>query len=248
MPAVEGGYPWDSFPRSKMTDEAALQNGARIFTNYCLNCHSATYMRYNRLNAIGLSDDEIRKNLLFTTDKVGEGMKSVLDPRQAKDWFGTAPPDLSVETRIRGRDWIYNYLLGFYRDDKSVSGWNNLLFNTVAMPHVLWELSGTKKLVETTYDTHEKALAAAIAVKGLVAMEPAAGGKWLVKTVAAETEGKLTQVQYEMWVADLVNYMEFMAEPYKNRSIKLGLIVLLYLGVLFVLAYALKRSIWKDLH
>jgi len=233
-------------PAHRLDDES-LQRGARNFVNYCLTCHSAKYMRYNRLTDIGLTEQQIKDNLIFGDTKIGDTMTVAMRESDAKAWFGTAPPDLSVETRIRGRDWIYNYLLGFYRDDKSVSGWNNLLFHNVAMPHVLWELSGTKKLVETTYDTHEKALAAAIAVKGLVAMEPAAGGKWLVKTVAAETEGKLTQVQYEMWVADLVNYMEFMAEPYKNRSINLGLIVLLYLGVLFVLAYALKRSIWKDL-
>jgi len=229
-------------------DAESLQRGARNFVNYCLNCHSAKYMRYERLKDIGLTEQQIRDNLMFATDKIGSTMTVAMTPAEGKAWFGAVPPDLSVEARVRGVDWLYAYLRGFYRDDKSVSGWNNLLFHNVAMPHVLWELSGTKKLVETTYDTHEKALAAAIAVKGLVAMEPAAGGKWLVKTVAAETEGKLTQVQYEMWVADLVNYMEFMAEPYKNRSINLGLIVLLYLGVLFVLAYALKRSIWKDLH
>jgi ubiquinol-cytochrome c reductase cytochrome c1 subunit len=94
--ANEGGYPWDKFPEEKMTDMAALQNGARIFVNYCLNCHSAQYMRYNRLQDIGLNDDQIKKNLLFATEKVGDTMKTTLDPKQAKDFFGAAPPDLSV--------------------------------------------------------------------------------------------------------------------------------------------------------
>ena len=99
--ASEGGYPWDSFPQEKMTDMAALQNGARIFVNYCLNCHSAQYMRFNRLQDLGLTDDQIKKNLLFATEKVGDTMKTTLDPKQAKEWFGAAPPDLSVIARSR---------------------------------------------------------------------------------------------------------------------------------------------------
>ena len=115
--ASEGGYPWDKFPEEKMTDMAALQNGARIFVNYCLNCHSAQYMRYNRLQDIGLNDDQIKKNLLFATEKVGDTMKTTLDPKQAKDWFGAAPPDLSVIARSRseigkgsGADYLYTLL------------------------------------------------------------------------------------------------------------------------------------------
>ena len=135
--ANEGGYPWDKFPEEKMTDMASLQNGARIFTNYCLNCHSAQYMRYNRLHDIGLNDDQIKKNLLFATEKVGDTMKTTLDPKQAKEWFGAAPPDLSVIARSRaevgkgsGADYLYTLWRTFYRDDAKPTGWNNLAFPT----------------------------------------------------------------------------------------------------------------------
>ena len=143
---------------------AALQNGARIFANYCLGCHSATYMRYNRLHDIGLSDDQIKKNLLFATDKVGDTMKSTLDPRQAKDWFGTAPPDLSVIARSRaeigkgsGADYLYTLWRTYYRDDAKPTGWNNLAFPDIAMPHALWQLQGERraKFVEVK-DPHDR--------------------------------------------------------------------------------------------
>ena len=162
--ANEGGYPWDSFPAHKMTDVASLQNGARIFTNYCLGCHSASYMRFNRLHDIGLTDDQIKKNLLFATDKVGDTMRSTVDPRQAKDWFGAAPPDLSVIARSRaevgkgsGADYLYTLWRTFYRDESRPTGWNNLAFPDIAMPHALWQLQGERraKFVEVK-DPHEE--------------------------------------------------------------------------------------------
>jgi ubiquinol-cytochrome c reductase cytochrome c1 subunit len=231
-------------------DAESLQRGARNFVNYCLNCHSAKYMRYERLKDIGLTEQQIKDNLMFATDKIGSTMQVAMRPEDAKKWFGAAPPDLTVEARVRGADWLYNYLLGFYKDDKTATGWNNLVFPNVAMPHVLWELSGSNQLLTTEFDSHEKALAAAIAVKGLVKLEPGIGGKWLVRTVALDpaAPGAMNTVQYQTFVADLVNYLDYMAEPTKNKRISLGIIVLLYLGVLFVLAYALKREIWKDVH
>jgi ubiquinol-cytochrome c reductase cytochrome c1 subunit len=169
---------------------------------------------------------------------------------QARNWFGAIPPDLSVISRVRGADWLYNYFLGFYRDDATPTGWNNLVFPNVAMPHVLWQLSGQGRLVQTEFDSHERALAAAIAVKGLVKIEPGTGGKWYVQAVAGDPDapGALSPVQYQAWVADLVNYLDYMGEPNKNKRISLGIVVLLYLGVLFSLVYALKRSYWKDVH
>ena len=229
-------------------DEESLQRGARDFVNYCLSCHTAKYMRYNRLTDLGLTEAQITDNLMFASDKVGSTMTVAMTEKDGKAWFGAAPPDLSVESRIRGRDWLYNYLLGFYRDDKSATGWNNIVFPNVGMPHVLWQLSGINKLVQTEYEDHEKATAAAIAIKGLSSVEPLQGHKYAVLQSVPDVPGSMTRVQYETFVADLVNYMDYMAEPVKNRRIHLGILVLLFLGVLFVFAYALKREYWKDLH
>jgi ubiquinol-cytochrome c reductase cytochrome c1 subunit len=229
-------------------DEESLQRGARNFVNYCLSCHTAKYMRYNRLTDLGLTEEQIANNLMFATDKIGDTMTVAMVPANAKAWFGAAPPDLSVEARVRGRDWIYNYLLGFYRDAKSATGWNNIVFPNVGMPHVLWQLSGINKLVETEYEDHEKAAAAAIAVKGLVAVEPLQEHKYAVLQVAPDVPGTMSREQYEQFAADIVNYMDYMAEPVKNKRVHLGILVLLFLGVLFVFAYALKREYWKDLH
>ena len=143
----------DKFPAERVTDLAALQNGAKLFVNYCLNCHSASYMRYNRMRDIGLTDEQIKNNLMFAADKVGDTMKVTLDPEQAKDWFGAAPPDLTVIARSRagdggsGADYLYTYLRTFYRDDSTATGWNNLVFPNVGMPHVLWELQGQQRAV-----------------------------------------------------------------------------------------------------
>jgi ubiquinol-cytochrome c reductase cytochrome c1 subunit len=231
-------------------DAESLQRGARNFVNYCLNCHSAKYMRYERLLDIGLTEQQIKDNLMFGTDKIGSTMTVAMTNDQARNWFGAIPPDLSVEARVRGNDWLYNYFLSFYKDDQSATGWNNLVFPNVGMPHVLWALSGPQKLVVTEFDSHEKAVAATIALKGLAKLEPAPGGKWLVKTVAADpaAPGSLTPVEYQAWVADLVNFLDYVAEPTKNKRVSMGIMVLLYLGVLFVFVYALKRSYWKDVH
>jgi len=229
-------------------DVESLQRGARTFVNYCLNCHSARYMRYNRLTDLGIDEGMIRDNLMFATDKIGDTMTVAISPQDAKAWFGTPPPDLTVIARVRGADWLYNYFLGFYRDDAAASGWNNLVFRNVGMPHVLWRYSGTNRLVETEFEDHEKAQAAAIALKSLALLAPAPGGKYVVETLAPETPGTMTPIEYKAMVADLVNYLEYMGEPARNKRISLGLVVLLYLGVLFVFAYWMKREFWKDVH
>ncbi|MEO8347178.1 MAG: cytochrome c1 [Betaproteobacteria bacterium] len=231
-------------------DAASLQRGARNFVNYCLNCHSAKYMRYQRLTDLGVDNSMIQDNLMFASSKIGDTMVPAMSPADAKAWLGVAPPDLSVVSHVRGSDWIYNYFLGFYRDDKSASGWNNLVFPNVAMPHVAWALSGASKLVETEFEDHEKALAGVIAVKGLALLEPGKDGKWVMLTVQADpnSPGTMSSLQYQSWVADLVNYLDYMAEPNKNKRISLGIMVLIYLGVLFTFAYALKRNYWKEVH
>jgi ubiquinol-cytochrome c reductase cytochrome c1 subunit len=229
-------------------DNASLQRGARNFVNYCLNCHSAKYMRYNRLKDLDLTEQQIKDNLAFATDKIGETMTTAMRPEDARRWFNAQPPDLSVESRVRGRDWLYNYLLSFYRDDKSATGWNNLVFPNVGMPHVLWELSGVNKLVESEYENHEKAEGAAIATRGISLVEPGTYPKYVVRTVAQETPGRLSKQDYEAFVADLVNYLDYMAEPARNDRMRIGIIVLLFLGVLFAFAYWTKVEFWKDVH
>jgi len=229
-------------------DDASLQRGARTFVNYCLNCHSAKYMRYNRLQDIGLTEEQIRDNLILGDAKIGDTMSIAMRPVDAKGWFGAPPPDLSVESRVRGKDWLYNYLIGFYRDEASATGWNNLVFPNVGMPHVLWSLSGTSKLASTEYENHEAALAAAIGTKGLALVEPLLGGKYVVRTVAPDVPGTMSPVEYRAMAADLVNFLDYMGEPARNKRITLGIVVMLFLGLLFFFAYWLKREYWKDVH
>ena len=224
------------------------QRGARTFVNYCLNCHSARYMRYNRLADLGLTEAQIRDNLMFATDKVGSTMMVAMTPADGKAWFGVPPPDLTVEARVRGDDWLYNYLLAFYKDESAPSGWNNLIFPNVAMPHVLGELSGTSRLAVAEFKGHEEAQAAALAGKGIVVLEPGKNHTWVVKTLTVETPGTLSPAQYREMAADLVNFLTYMGEPTKNKRVSLGLIVLLYLCVLFGFAYWMKREYWKDVH
>lgn len=245
--ASEEGARLLSAPSNRL-DVESLQRGARNFVNYCLNCHNAQYMRYNRLSDLGLTEKQIQENLMFATDKLGSTMTVAMTRADAAAWFAAVPPDLTVEARVRGRDWLYSYLLAFYRDNKTPTGWNNLVFPNVVMPHVLWTLSGEQKLVETPFENLDKAEAAALAAKGLALIEPALGGKYIVKTLAEDAPGTLSGVEYKTFVADLVNYLDYMSEPVKNERIIIGIVVLIYLGVLFALVYALKRDYWKELH
>jgi ubiquinol-cytochrome c reductase cytochrome c1 subunit len=242
-------------------DNESLQRGARTFVNYCLNCHSAKYMRYNRLTDIGLDLSQIQDNLVFTgryvtrsgktewvPSKIGDTMTVAMEPADAKEWLKVAPPDLTVEARVRGADWLYNYFLAFYRDEASASGWNNLVFRNVGMPHVLWQYSGTNRLVTAEFADHEKAQAAAIAARGIALTASMPDHKYVVETLAIETPGTMNPVEYRAMVADLVNFLDYMSEPAKNKRISLGIVVLLYLAVLFFFAYWLKREYWKDVH
>jgi ubiquinol-cytochrome c reductase cytochrome c1 subunit len=210
-------------------DQASLQRGAKVFINYCLNCHSAAYMRYNRLKDIGLSDAQIKANLLFAGEKVGDTMTAAMSKKDAKTWFGVPPPDLTVEARARGADWLYAYMRGFYRDNTTLTGWNNTVFDKVAMPHILWQLQGQQVLkVEEKVD--------------------AQGIKTQSHTLVLNKPGILSPVEYDATVADLVNYMAYMAEPAQNQRKHLGLFVLLFLGLFFILTYYLKKEFWKDIH
>ena len=222
--ASEAGYRLDRAPIDS-NDMLSLQSGARTFVNYCLNCHGAQYMRYNRLTDIGLTEKQILDNLVFTGAKVGETMKVSLSAADAKAMFGAPPPDLSVIARSRSADWLYTYMRTFYRDPKSPTGWNNAAFPQVAMPHALWSLQGERALE----------------------VIPAKGGhgpaeyKW-----TQLTPGTLNTVQYDIVVRDLVNFLDYIAEPAASSRKRIGIWVLFFLGFLFIFAYALKKEYWKD--
>lgn len=266
--AAGGEVRLDAAP-DRSRDLAALQHGAKIFVNYCLNCHGASFMRYNRLRDIGLTDEQIKDNLLFTADKVGEPMKVAMRPEEAKLWFGTRPPDLTVIARARaseagsGADWLYTYLRAFYRDETRPTGWNNTLFENVGMPHALWELQGTRTVtaehvrakkqsgsdkvvgyekVVITYDEEGRRTEK---VEPLSGMDHREG----TKTVFGPAKGgKLNQAEYDATIGDLVGFLVFMGEPVAEWRKHLGIYVLIALGILAVLAYALKREYWKDVH
>ncbi len=203
-------------------DKAALQNGAKLFVNYCLSCHGASYVRYNRLTELGLTEQQIKENLMFTAEKIGEPMRIAARHTDQKQWFGATPPDLSLVARSRashagsGADWLYTYLRSFYRDDKRPTGWNNTVFENVGMPHVFWQLQGEQV---KNAEAHKLELA---------------------------VPGKLSPAEYDKQVADLVGFMVWMGEPGAGFRQKLGVGVLAFLVVLFGFSYALKKNYWKD--
>ena len=232
--ANEGAIVWDKAP-SKTNDLVALQNGAKLFVNYCLNCHSAAYMRYNRLRDIGLTEQQIKDNLLFASDKVGETMQAAIDPKQAKQWFGANPPDLTVVARSRsaagqgsGADYLYTYLRTYFPDDGKTTGWNNLAFPNVGMPHVLWQLQGSRQPIYEVSSEHGHEVR-------------------IFKGWEQLTPGIMTPLEYDTAVGDLVNFLQWMGEPSQNSRIRTGFGVLLFLTLLTFLTWRLNASYWKDI-
>lgn len=205
----------------------SLQRGAQVFVNHCLNCHSASAMRYARLTDIGLTEQQIKDNLMFTTDKVGETMKATMEPATAKAAFGVVPPDLSLAARSRSPDWIYTYLRTFYRDPASRTGWNNSTFPNVAMPHVLWQQQGDQAL-QVTRRTDEN------------------GDVHETRKLVLDRKGSLSAVEYDRYVGDLVNFMAYMAEPGRASRHQWGVPVLFFLVIFIVLTVLLKKEYWKD--
>ena len=230
--AAGGGIAWDKAP-NRTNDLGALQHGAKLFANYCLNCHSAAYMRINRLTDIGLTEQQIKDNLMFTSEKIGDTMKAAIDPKQAKEWFGANPPDLTVIARAKaghggtGPDYLYTYLRTYYRDDMRPTGWNNLVFPNVGMPHALWELQGERKPIFEEIEEHGHKVHV---FKGWEQVKP----------------GLMTPAQYDDAVADLVSYMQWMAEPAQNTRVRIGVWVLLFLSVFTLIAWRLNAAYWKD--
>lgn len=225
--AATAKVPLDRAPLN-LHDKASLQRGAQAFVNHCLNCHSATAMRYGRLTELGLTEPQIRENLLFTADKIGEPMASALDARIAKAAFGIVPPDLSLIGRSRSPDWLYTYMRGFYRDPSAKSGWNNVVFPNVAMPHVLWEYQGDQALQVTER------------------MDPRTGDTKRTQKLVMERPGRMSPAQYDQYVADLVNYLAYMSEPAQTARKQWGIVVLFVLAAFAVLALLLKNEYWSD--
>jgi len=213
-----------------LTDQAALQRGAKYFVNYCQNCHSAKYMRYKKMEEIGLTEDQIRDNLMFVGDNVRGQMTIAMQPQNAEAWFGAPPPDLTLTARLRGEDWLYTYLRSFYADPKRPMGVNNTVFPDVGMPHVLWELQGMQKAV---HEEHQDAEGKTVqTISGLEIAQP----------------GKMSPEEYDGAVRDLVTFLSWMGEPAKLERQRLGIWVLLFLAVFTVLGYLLKKEYWKDVH
>jgi ubiquinol-cytochrome c reductase cytochrome c1 subunit len=215
--AAAAGYRIDRSPHDPR-DVVSLQAGARTYVNYCLGCHSLQYMRYQGLTELGISEAQVKEHLLFTAEKIGEPIRTTgVEPKTAKGWFGVPPPDLSVIARSRGADWLYTYLRTFYRDPKTVTGWNNAVFPNVAMPHALWTLQG-----ERGWDPKEHRL-------------------------TEISQGLLSPVEYDRTVRDLVNFLVYVGEPAAESRKAIGIVVLfVLLGVLFPLTYWLKKEFWKD--
>jgi ubiquinol-cytochrome c reductase cytochrome c1 subunit len=212
-----GGVHLDKAPVD-LSDMESLKNGARLFMNYCLSCHSAHFMRYKRMaDDLGMSEQEVLDNLVFTGAKIHDTMKIAMPAEQSAQWFGTTPPDLSVISRSRGDDWVYTYLRGFYIDPARPMGVNNVVFKDVGMPHVLAGLQGNQTLKEDG-------------------------------TLVADGSGSMTSAEYDKAVGDLVNFLAYVGEPAKAYRMTLGWYVLGFLLILLVLSYRLKKEYWKDVH
>jgi ubiquinol-cytochrome c reductase cytochrome c1 subunit len=227
--AAEGGIHLDK-ANIDPENQQSLQRGAKLFVNYCLSCHPAAMMRYERMGKdLGIDEKLVAENLMFTGGRVGDLMTVATNPEDAKAWFGTAPPDLSVIARSRGVDWLYTYLRSFYLDPSRITGVNNLVFPDVGMPDVLWELQGWQKPVITT----EK---------------DADGTERKIIKLELVQPGKLSPKEFDRAVRDLVNFLAYMGEPAKQEREQLGVKVILFLLVFLVVAYLLKREYWKDVH
>ena len=205
------------------TNAESLQRGAKIFADRCLSCHAATFMRYNRLADIGLTQGQIKQYFIADDSvKVGDTMKSAIDAATAKQMFGVMPPDLSVVSRSRGADWLYTYFISFYKDDATTTGWNNVIFPNVAMPNVFSQEQGTLRAV---YANDKSSL-----------------------SLERETQGTLSARAFDDSMLDLTNFLVFMGEPAAEKRKQIGSLVIIFLIIFAFMAWAVKREFWKDVH
>lgn len=212
-----------------LSDAVSLQRGAHLFINYCMGCHSAKYMRYNRLTDLGLTEEQIKEYLLLSGENVGVPMTIAMRPADAKGWMGKAPPDLTVIARSKRPDYIYTLLKSYYVDDSRTLGWNNLAYPNIGMPHPLWQLQGLVDLKVDEKQSHGHA----VQVKSIV---------------PGDQPGLMTAIEYDRAVGDLVNYLVYMGEPWKVKSTQIGIVVMFFLSILLVFVYLLKLEFWRDIH
>jgi len=249
----------DAWPESRGKDLAALQNGARTFANYCMGCHGANLMRWNRLAAIGLDEQQIRDFLILGNQKVGDAMATAMRPADAKQWFGKVPPDMSVITRARtsfdykGTDYLYTLLRGYYRDADSPTGWNNVVYPNIGMPHILWERQGRREatIEKVRHEAGGKGMVREVSVYD------AAGNVTVTRTPVQGHAAEGTSYsfkpadpglarQFDAEVADLVAFLTFMTDPSAATRERIGVWVLLFLAFFTVIAWWLNREYWKD--
>ncbi|HXF46937.1 MAG TPA: cytochrome c1 [Burkholderiaceae bacterium] len=247
----------DRFPEDRVRNPAALQSGARLFANYCLGCHSAAMMRWNKLRDIGLDDRQIKEFLIFGNQKVGDTMTIAMTPKDAKLWFGKQPPDLSVIARARtsfdysGPDYLYTLLRGYYRDAASPTGWNNIASQNIAMPHILWERQGAREVTIERIAHTEKG-----AVKTVSVYDAAGQAKVTTTALTGHPDESITVTvkpadpaqarQFDSEVADLVAFLVFMTDPSGAARVRIGVWAMLFLFVFAALAWWLNRAYWKD--
>ncbi|MBP4031091.1 cytochrome c1 [Aeromonas sp. PrichA-15] len=227
--ASGGGFPLDK-AEYDLSDKASLQRGAATFMNYCAGCHSTQYQRYNRVAAdIGIPDDLMKENLIFTGAKIGDLMKSAMSEKDAARWFGAPPPDLTLVARVRGADWIYTYLRSFYVDETRPFGVNNAVFPSVGMPHVLEPLQGTPR---AEFKTHT--------LDGVEMQQ--------VVSIKSDGNGEMNNEEYDQTVLDLVNFLVYSAEPVQQERERMGFWVLGFIAIFFIFTVLLKKEFWRDVH
>ncbi|PRQ62945.1 cytochrome c1 [Vibrio sp. V01_P9A10T6] len=214
-----------------LTDQASLQHGAKLFMNYCFGCHSTQYQRYERVaNDLNIPSDLMKENLIFDPNaKIGQLMENAIPDKSAAKWFGAPPPDLTLVARVRGTDWLYTYLRSFYADPSRPFGVNNIVFPSVGMPHVLEELQG---IPQPVYGTH---LVNGEEVKAVIGVE-------------SDGTGELSQSEYDQAVRDIVNFLEYSAEPVKLERQTLGWWVMAFLVLFTTVVVLLKKEYWRDVH
>ena len=227
--AAGGGFPLDK-AEYDLSDKASLQRGAATFMNYCAGCHSTQYQRYNRVAAdIGIPEELMRENLVFTGAKIGDLMKSAMSEKDAARWFGAPPPDLTLVARVRGADWIYTYLRSFYVDETRPFGVNNAVFPSVGMPHVLEPLQGTPR---AEFETHT--------LDGVEMQQ--------VVSIKSDGNGEMNNEEYDQTVLDLVNFLVYSAEPVQQERERMGFWVLGFIAIFFIFTVLLKKEFWRDVH
>jgi ubiquinol-cytochrome c reductase cytochrome c1 subunit len=247
----------------KLNDLVSLQRGAAVFVNHCMGCHGASFLRYNKLRELGISEALLKENFMFNADKVGEPMLTSMPAAAGRQWFGVAPPDLTLVARSRGENWLYTYLRGFYRDSTRPTGWNNVVFPNVAMPHVLYQYQGARQLsIEEEKPVFDEKTHKAVGGERVVTVFDENGDRTVKSEklehvpdhashhfqFSAKSAGLKSSLEYDQMTADLVAFLSWAGEPAQDQRFRTGVWVLGYLVVLFALAYAMKRAFWKDIH